>query len=169
MTRLAFRCAGAMAVLSVVAGCAGYRLGTSLPPDISVVHVPTFVNETSEPRLETEMTRATVQEFQRDGSLAVSTVEKADVSLAVVLTDFGMRSLRYEQDRAKATEEYRLYAHARVTLTQRATGKVLMTTEVIGEAEMEPTGDLSSAKRVAMPAVAADLAHRIVESVVEFW
>ncbi len=153
----------------VVAGCGGYRLGTSLPPDISIVHVPTFVNQTAEPRLETEMTRAAVQEFQRDGTLAVSTADKADVILTAVLTDFGMRSLRYERDQAKVTEEYRLYATARVTLAKRSSGEIVLAKMVTGEAEVEPTGDLSSAKRVAMPALATDLAHRIVESVVEFW
>jgi adenosyl cobinamide kinase/adenosyl cobinamide phosphate guanylyltransferase len=150
-------------------GCAGYRLGSSLPPDINVVYVPTFVNRTTEPRLETEVTHAVVSEFQRDGTLAVSSEDKADVVLSVALTDFTMNSLRYERDQAKTTEEYRLYLTAQVTLTKRATGTVLLATVVTGETEVVPTGDLGSAKRAVLPALADDLAHRIVEAVVEFW
>ena len=58
-------------VLTQPCGCVGlgYRLGSSLPPDIRSVYVPVFVNRTGEPRVETEATRAAKQEFQRDGTL----------------------------------------------------------------------------------------------------
>ncbi len=40
---------------------------------------------------------------------------------------------------------------------------------VKGDATFEMFGDLSSAKREALPDAAKDLAHKIVESVVEYW
>ena len=58
-------------------GCAGYRLGSMLPPDIKLVHVPTFINKTSEPQLEIATTRFALQEFQTDGSLKLSSAEEA--------------------------------------------------------------------------------------------
>ena len=61
--------AASMALAVALTGCAGYRLGTMLPPDIQSVAVPTFINRTSEPLLESETTRAAIREFQQDGSL----------------------------------------------------------------------------------------------------
>jgi outer membrane lipopolysaccharide assembly protein LptE/RlpB len=157
---------GAVLYLS---GCAGYRLGSTLPPGINVVHIPTFVNKTSEPRLEIETTQATIREVQRDGTLSVSDLEKSDVVLNVSLIGFRLDSLRYQTDRTTTTEEYRLTITAALTLTSRATGEVMTSNTVRGEADFVPAGDLSSAKRDAMPVAARDLAHDIVESIVEYW
>jgi len=151
------------------AGCVGYRLGSTLPPGINVVHVPTFVNKTTEPRLEIETSQAAIRELQRDGTLSVSDLGKSDVVLNVSLIGFRLEPLRYESDNTTTTREYRLTITADIKLTNRRTGKVMTHTTVQGEADFVPTGDLSSAKREALPEAAADLAHDIVESIVEYW
>lgn len=150
-------------------GCAGYRLGSALPAGINVVHVPTFKNNTSEPQLELTTTQATISELQRDGTLSVSDSEKADVILTVTLVNFYLEPLRYETDASTTTKEYRLTIMATLELTELKTGKVLVKSSVKGETDFIPAGDLSSSKRTALPAAAADLAHQIVQSVVEFW
>ena len=43
-----------IALVPLLGGCLGYRLGTTLPPGIRSLHVPTFVNLTGEPGLESE-------------------------------------------------------------------------------------------------------------------
>jgi hypothetical protein len=152
-----------------LAGCAGYRLGTTLPPDVRSVHVPTFVNRTGEPLVEAETTRATVQELQRDGTLKVRSADEADVVLAATVVDFYLEPLRYEKDASRTVREYRLRLTADIVLKSRRTGDELFAGRVQGESTFEPGGDLSSAKRQALPAAARDLAHDIVESIVEFW
>ncbi len=153
------------------AGCAalGYRVGTTLPPGIEVVHVPSFVNRTGEPRLELGATQAAIAQIQRDGTLTVGDMDKADVVLQVVLTDFALAPLRYEADTATSTSEYRMTIQADVKLVRRLDKTVMAASSVKGEADFVPTGDLSSAKRDALPQAEADLAHQIVKSVVEFW
>lgn len=155
----------------LVAGCSalGYRVGSSLPPGINVVHVPTLVNRTAEPQLELGATQAVIRELQREGTLTVGDMGKADVVLLVILEDFSMEPLRYESDSPTATSEYRLTIHAALELKSRQDGRLLASNKVRGEADFVPAGDLSSAKREALPQAAADLAHRIVKSVVEFW
>ena len=150
-------------------GCVGYRLGSTLPPGINVVHVPTFMNKTTEPRLEIETSQATIRELQRDGTLSVSDLGKCDVVLNVALIGFRLEPLRYERDNSTTTREYRLTITADIKLTNRRTGKVMTHTTVQGEADFVPTGDLSSTKREALPDAAEDLAHDIVESIVEYW
>ena len=155
--------------LLLPAGCAGYRIGSTLPPGINVIHIPTFINNTSEPRLEIETTQAAIREIQRDGTLSISDLDKSDIVLHATLVDFKLEPLRYESDRSTTTREYRLTITADLTVTQRLTQEVLTRNTVQGETDFIPTGDLSSAKREALPAAAKDLAHDIVESIVEYW
>ncbi len=164
---LAILLAGTLGVLP--GGCMGYRLGSTLPDGINIVHVPTFVNKTTEPRLEIECSQATLRELQRDGTLSVSNLEKSDVVLEVVLTGFRLEPLRYDADNSTTTSEYRLTITADLVLTNRRTKKIMTQDTVQGETDFVPTGDLTSAKREALPDAAEDLAHDIVESVVEYW
>lgn len=158
-------------VVLLSAGCTalGYRVGSTLPPGINVVHVPTFQNRTSEPQLELDTTQAVISEIQRDGTLTVGDMEKSDVVLSVELTGFTLEPLRYDSNTATTTQEYRMTIWASVILADRRANKVLVKTTVKGEADFEPVSDLSSAKRDAQPKAATDLAHQIVKSVVEFW
>ena len=159
-----------MLLLLLSAGCVGYRLGSTLPPGIQTIFVPTFVNEAKEPQLEAQTTRAAIQEFQRDGTLRVVGREAADTVAEVTLTGFSLAPLRYREDRALTVREYRLKIFARLVLTQlRPQAGQMLDKEVEGEATFELTGDLSAAKRAALPEAARDLAHDIVESVVEYW
>lgn len=160
-----------IAVTALSAGCTamGYRVGSSLPPGISVVHVPSLENRTSEPQLELATTKAVMSELQRDGTLSVGDIEKADVVLTVVLENFVLEPLRYERDTATATSEYRLTIRASLELKNRRDGRMMVKKIVKGETDFIPSGDLSSSKRDALPRAAADLAHQIVKSVVEFW
>ncbi len=160
-----------VAVIGLFAGpgCMGYRLGSSLPPGIDVVHVPVFTNETDEPALEVVTTQAAIAEFQRDGTLAIGDVDRADVILRVRLTGFSLDPVRYDRDAATTAEEYRMTIQADIQLIEIRTGDVLVRSRVHGERDFVLAGDLSSAKRTHVPAAARDLAARIVRASIEFW
>ncbi len=150
-------------------GCAGYRLGSSLPGSIRSVYVPTFVNRTSEPELETEATSAAIKEFQRDGTLRIAGVDRADAVLKVTLRRYELKPLSYSEDRATEPSEYRLRLVADVVLEERVTGKVIVEAGAVGKESFELTGDLSSAKQEALPEAASYLAHDIVKKVTTGW
>lgn len=159
--------AGAVAGL---VGCAGYKLGSTLPPDLKTIFVPTFVNKTSEPQLEFTTTQAALREFQLDGSLKVTTRENADSTIEVTLTKYALAPIRYNRDQATQVQEYRLTLTASVVFKRLPSGKVVMASdEVTGEATFTLSGDIASAKRTALPEAAKDLGHNIVKSVVESW
>ena len=110
-----------------------------------------------------------MQEFQKDGTLRVASVADADTIVEVRLLSFKLEPLRYSSDQAKTTDEYRIWITAHLYFARREPREVLLERQVVGRAVFEPAGDLSSAKRDAIPAAAEDLAHEIVESVVEYW
>ena len=159
-----------LAIALLFSGCAGYRLGSMLPEDIKTVYIPTCINETGEPLLEVEATQALIQDFQRDGSLRVVGEEQADTLLSVVLREYRLEPVAYRTDQRTTAREYRIVLRARILLTRRVGGAVVVESpNVQGEATFTVTGDLSSSKLRGLPAAAEDLAHNIVEKVVEVW
>lgn len=158
------------AVLFMASGCAGYRLGSMLPPDIRTVSVPTFQNETEEPLLEVETTRRSINSIQRDGSLRLVPRDEADSELFVTLKEFDMQPLAFDRGRRAAAEEYRMTITASIELVRLSTGEVITANpRVRGEATFEVLGDLTSAKLTAIPAAADDLAQQIISALVETW
>ncbi|MDP6629608.1 MAG: LptE family protein [Kiritimatiellia bacterium] len=158
-----------MALVPLLGGCLGYRLGTTLPPGIQSIYIPTFLNQTGEPGLETTTTQAAIQEFQQDGTLRIASEESADAYLDVQLQVFRLQPLSYEDDNSRAAEEYRLIIIAQVDFYRRKTDERLSRRLVRGEASFEPSGDLSLSKLDALPEASEDLARHIVKMVVEYW
>ncbi len=151
-------------------GCIGYKLGNNLPPGVHSVAVPVFMNETGEPGLETLTTSAAIQEFQKDGSLKVSDRATADTVVEVTLKKYTLTPLRYRSERTTTAKEYRLTLVADVVWKKLPGQEVLArNSKVEGYKDFEALADLPSARRDALPDAAADLAHRIVRTVVEYW
>jgi hypothetical protein len=169
ISRLELVVAGLALVALCGSSCVGYRLGTTLPAGIETVYVPTFVNVSGEPLLETEATRATLQEFQKDGTLRTVDRQSADLVLSVRITGFNLEPLRYQDTRVRTAEEYRMLITAQLSVTDTRSETVLTERVVNGEITFVQQGDLTAAKRAALPEAAEDLAHSIVESVVEYW
>ena len=150
--------------------CAGYRLGSMLPADIKSVYVPTIVNKSSEPQVEADITQALIQDIQRDGSLRVVNQDQADTVLVVTLRSYTLEPVAYRTDQRTSAREYRIVLNASLLMTRRGTGAVVVEApNVRGEFVFPVAGDLSSSKLRGLPQAAEDLAHNIVEKVVEVW
>jgi hypothetical protein len=77
-------------------GCAGYQLGTTKPAaltGIQNIHVPTFENQTLEPRYSVLVTNAVISALQQDGTYQVTDLAKADAVLKGKIT----QNLRRQQ------------------------------------------------------------------------
>lgn len=161
----------ALLAASCLTGCVGYRLGSMLPADVRSVYIPTFVNKTDEPLIESATTEAAIREFQKDGTLKVAGApEIADALLAVTIVKYELSPLSYDTLKRTTANEYRLILTASVVMSSQKTGKVIAESpKVQGENTFVLSGDMTSAKRQALPAAAADLAHDLVETVVEAW
>lgn len=156
-------------VMFFLAGCVGYRLGSTLPPDIKTIYVPLFANATRDPLIENDATAATIAELQTDGTLKVVNAENADVILECTLTAISLNPLRYNRSDVTKPNEYRLTLSASFTLKRVRTKEILCEANVIGESTFPFFGNLVSAKQAATPRAAEDLAKRIVEKAIEAW
>lgn len=159
----------AICLATLFSGCVGYRLGSTLPKHLRSISISTFENKTDEPLLETETTSAAIQEFQKEGTLQVVGAGNADLILNVTLSDYTLQPISYDSDREKRTDEYRMIIKAKVDCRIAKSGEVLVNKTVAGDTTFTLIGSLSVAKRDSLPAAAEDLAHDIVESIVEVW
>ena len=164
-------CAAMLVTLATgLSGCAGYRLGNSLPPGIHSVCINPFANKTKEAGIESTATQKAVQEFQRDGTLKVATAAEADLILDVTLVEYVLEPIRYTGTDATKANEYRLTLRADLVLKNQKTGKTMLDkVRVSGESTFTAESDVAQAKQNALPNTSADLAHNIVEQVVEYW
>jgi outer membrane lipopolysaccharide assembly protein LptE/RlpB len=169
MKRLALTALLGIGLGLLTSGCAGYRLGSMLPPDIKTVFVPTFINKTSEPQLEVQTTQSMIQELQRDGSLRVVNEDQADVTLTVTLRSYRIEPVSYRSTERTTAREYRIVLQAAMVLTRRNGTVVVDNPNITGDYVFPVAGDLSSSKLRGLPDAAADLAHNIIEKVVEYW
>lgn len=163
-------CALAAALLVATAGCIRYQLGSLLPSDIRTVYMPTCVNETSEPLIEIDATRAILSQIQMDGTLRLASEEDADTVLDVKLTDFDLDPVGYVSGSSSTVNQYRMRITASFVLYRQSDNSVVAeSTSVVGWHDFDFTGDLTSSKAVALRPAAEDLGRRIVSAIVQYW
>jgi len=156
--------------LTLQTGCVGYRVGSTLPPDVKSIYVKTFINKCNEPLIEIDTTTAAIEEFQKDGTLKIARQDEADVVLECTLRRITLTPLRYDRTDKAQPNEYRMTIYASLTLKRTQTHQTLgQFDDVKGEASFSYVGNMAGAKRGAIPDAAEDLAKRIVEKVVEVW
>ncbi len=66
----------ALLVAFSLSGCAGYRIGEVKPhylESIRTIAIPTFRNETFQPRVEILLTNTVIKQLQQDGTFQITT------------------------------------------------------------------------------------------------
>ena len=158
-----------LGVLLAWSGCAGYRLGSTggLVPDAKSVEVAFFKNETFEPRLVTDVKRSLSVQLQQDGTYQLETQGKGDLIVYGILKDFRRNGVTYKPTDILTVQDYSLSLTAQVTVTERATGKILLDRSFTGETTIKVGNDLASGERQARPLIAEVLARRAMNLIVD--
>lgn len=155
---------------TLTSGCAGYRVGSQLPPNVRRLYIPTVENLTGEPLIENEITRALIAEIQRDGSLQIAPSERADAVLRMRVRRFDLAPIAYRQRLRSEPDEYRLTLEASFVVTRADSDAVVAEHPAArGEGTALRTADFSAAKRAALPIAARDLARDVTRKLVENW
>ena len=182
-----------LAGLAAMTGCAGYQVGPVKPETyaaISKLYIPTFENETLEPRSAAIVTNAVIKQIQQDGSYQVTSKEKADAILEGKIIRVERRQLRAAQTDTLRTTEMQLFIVVEWALIDPATGKKLAYAEakdpsgtrtesvatlrhrpgrVVGRTIqfLDPNFQLS--ERNALPLAAEDAAEQLVSQLSDGW
>jgi len=90
-----------LAILLMAMSSCGYRLsgkGSLVPEGSRTIAVPAFINNTNEPYVDLEVTKAVVDEFIADGRLRIVDVEAADLALRGVVVNYEVTALSFTAD-----------------------------------------------------------------------
>lgn len=161
-------------------GC-GYTTKSLLPENIRRVHVPPVKNaielsgEISDktpfrvyrPGLEVELTNGIINRYIFDGTLSVTSADKADAVLEASLVDYRRDALRYTD--GEDVSEYRLSITVDAKMTQKSDGKVLWERRVTGDSTFFLTGSRAISEDEASVKAVEDVARRVIEATIEYW
>ena len=131
------------------------------------VFVEVFVNETLQPRLEDDFTQAMRIGLQRDGTYRLGHRSDCDIIVRGVITNYERRGLTYDPKDLVRVRDYNLVAITHITAHDRSTGKTLLDQQVVGSTQVRSGGDLLSAERQETPLLAADMARKAVDLLVD--
>jgi outer membrane lipopolysaccharide assembly protein LptE/RlpB len=109
----------------LLASC-GYHLsgtGLVLPAGTSSIAIPAFINNTNEPYLDVDVTKAVVDEFVADGRLHVEDVETSDVVLRGTVTRYVATPMSYTP--SSYVQQYRVGIVVGAVLEDQRSKKIL--------------------------------------------
>jgi len=159
-------------------GCAGYHIGPIQPKfmdGIKTIAVPTFKNDTLEPRVEVALANALIKQIQQDGTYKIVDEKDADAVVAGTLERITRRPARSVRGNVLLSKEYTLELKCRFVVTNRITGVPIDTRAVNGSTSFFVTGtsdgsaDVNQDERQAIPLAAEDMAVQYVSQISEGW
>ncbi len=161
-----------------VGGCAGYHVGPIKPKiysGVSTIAVPSFINETLEPRVEVLLADTVIKQIQQDGTYKIASEKDADAILECTLDSMIRQPARSVRGNVLHSREYTLLLKVRYRVLNRRTGAVIDRRNVLGTTSFFVSGssilaaDVNSDERQAIPLAAEDLAVRLVSQISEGW
>ncbi len=166
---VATRAALFLAVATLVAGCASYRVGPVNPaiPAGQSVEVGLFQNATPQPGLSESVNASIRRELQRDGTFELATGGDGDVLLTGNITAYRRSAVSFQPRDILSVRDFEVELITRIRAADRATGRVLLDRELTGRTTIRLGGDLASAERQALPLLANDLAKKTVALLAE--
>jgi len=150
-----------------VSGCAGYRMGPVNGETAGArgVQVKFFDNQTLEPRLVSAVNHSLRHHLQQDGTFRLES--DGDLVVSGVLQNFTRNGVNYKPSDLLAVQDYSLTLTARVIVTDRATGQVVLDRRVTGSAVVRVGADFASGQRQAVPLIADQLALRAISLIAD--
>ncbi len=146
---------------ATLAGCAAYRLGPTGGQNSGErsIQVNFFQNQTIEPRLVEAVAQALRRNLQQDGTYRLRSAGDADVIVNGVIIRYERVPISFQPTDVISVQDYEEKLIAKVTATERISGKVVLDREVTGRTIVSVGTDLASAERQAIPLLANDLAR----------
>jgi outer membrane lipopolysaccharide assembly protein LptE/RlpB len=152
-----------LVLIAGLGGC-GYTVRGSLPSHINTVAVPIFRNLTSEPAIESLITRAVVEAFTTNGRLTVVGREQADAILDGEIVGYSVSSIAFDRD--ANVRQYRLLVTVNLRMRDvRRNTMLFQQTGVREQADFRVQNAVSqtiSREETALRAAAVDIGRNIV-------
>jgi hypothetical protein len=162
-------------ILFLVVSSCGYRFtpaGGVVPEGARTIAILSFVNNTNEPYIDVEVTKAVVDEFLTDGRLKVVSAEAADLELKGTVTKFEVIPSGYTPD--NYVQSYTVSIGVDVTVEDLRSHKIIWQEKGLGPVFVSSysvtLGDITStkiAKEAALKSASRDVASTLRSRLLE--
>jgi hypothetical protein len=156
-------------LIAALSSCAGYHAGVSKPhqmKDVVKLAIPTFKNDTLEPRLEVLVTNAIIKKIQANGSYKIVKREEADAVLEGTIEDVDRQQFRAVRNNTLRTAELLVRLRLKYKI-KSSSGVALLAGQKVGQSNivLDPNFQLTERQATADAAerLAIDLASEISE------
>lgn len=159
MTRALF----ALPLLALLAGCAGYRLGSPVPEAYRTVHVAAFENGTDYPMAGAIASQQLLDALIEDGTFAPAAYDKARLRVQAVVQAPSTSAVRYSRNKHNVPDEYHVILTARLYVFDAKTGATYVNGKPVTAVDSALTReDYQTGIQDALPRVSRRLAQAIL-------
>lgn len=156
----------------VLSSCAGYHLGGQKPKHlagITKLAVPTFENQTLEPRLSSVVTNALIKQIQMDGSYQIVSKDDAEAVLEGVILSTNRSQFRSVRQNVLRTSQLQMFLTASFTIRDTASGRPLHTGNSSGLTYVILGANVQNSEAQALDDAAQRLASNLANEISEGW
>ena len=146
----------------LLSSCAGYQVGTSKPAhlqNVTKLYVPTFTNETLEPRLAVLVTNAVIKQIQMSGAYQIVSQDQADATLEARISDVDRSQWRAVRNNTLRTD-YKLVDPS---------GTKLHGGRVLGESYVVLDPNFQTSERQALSEAAERMSATLADEISSGW
>jgi hypothetical protein len=158
-------------LIFALASCSGYQLGSSKPSRLAGVQklaVPTFKNDTLEPRLEVLATNALIKKIQMDGAYQIVPVSEADAVLRGTITNIDRSQFRSTRSNTLRTSELLMRLQVIYTVEDN-TGAVIHSGTARGQSNIVLDPNVQLSERQGLADAADNLSTSLASQISEGW
>ncbi len=152
-------------------GCAGYHAGSDKPHQMAAVTklaIPTFKNDTLEPRVDVLVTNAIIKKFQMDGTYKITSVADADAVLKGTINDITRRQFRADLNNNLVTTEILVGFVVKYQVVDK-NGTVLLAGQEKDQSNLALDPDFQITERQALADAAERLSWSVSSNVTNGW
>jgi hypothetical protein len=161
-----------LSVLSLVLpSCAGYQIGSAKPThlqNVTKLYVPTFVNETLEPRMAVLVTDAVIKQIQLGGSYQIVPQDQADATLEAKIYDVDRSQWRAVRTNTLRTRELLVRLKLDYKIVD-PNGAKLHTGRAQGESYVVLDPNFQTSERQAFSEAAERMAANLADEISNGW
>lgn len=161
-----------LALSLVLSSCAGYHLGGQKPAHlagITKLAVPTFENQTLEPRLSSVVTNSLIKQIQMDGSYQIVSKENAEAVLEGTITRVTRSQFRSVRRNVLRTSQLQMNLTASYVIRDTASGRPLHTGNSTGLSYVILDSNVQNSETQALDDAAMRLSNNIANDISEGW
>lgn len=157
--------------IAALPSCAGYHAGVSKPrqmKDIVKLAIPTFKNDTLEPRLEVLFTNALIKKLQANGSYKIVGRDEADAVLKGTIMEITRHQFRAVRNNTLRTAELLVRLRVKYEVVGNEGGKLLQGQKQ-GQSNIVLDPNLQLTERQALADATERLAIDLASELSEGW